>query len=127
MYYLTCINGRGYAVNVWKDRTTFRTSAPLKVPPLTPWVPGARADVDAWNRARRKTWSEFRFLGFYFFSGEVTLAGTGQHPFLPDRGATAIKFYAMDHAVALPHWASIPACLALPALWILLQVHPFGA
>lgn len=114
--YLTYFRGRGYAVAVFRDRVVVRTSKPLKAPPLGPWVPGA-VDVDVWVRSRRQTWSQRRFLGFHFFAGENVTSGLGQHPFLPDAAVTRIRHYDMEHAVAVPHWASIAASLVLPALW----------
>jgi hypothetical protein len=114
--YLTYVRGRGYAIAVFRDRTVLRTSVPLTVPPLGPWVPGA-VDVDAWVRSRRQTWREHRVLGFRSFSGEIVMTGLAQHPFLPDAGVTRIRRYDMDHAVAVPHWASLLGSAALPALW----------
>ena len=101
---------------VFRDRTVLRTSKPLKVPPLGPWVAGA-VDGDVWVRSRRQTWSQRRFLGFHFFSGENVTSGLGQHPFLPDAAVRRIRHYDMEHAVAVPHWASLTASLVLPGLW----------
>jgi hypothetical protein len=116
--YLTYYFGRGYAVEVSRRRTVLRTSKPLVVPPLQPWVPAAASDVDIWKRARRQTWRQWEFAGFWFFAGEIVLAGAGQHPFLPDASVTRIRSYDMDHAVAVPHWASVPASLVLPVAWL---------